>query len=164
MKGHWKMCPWGRFTVSAFQPSVCPKAWTQEVHVTSACFCVQTALWEVLSGSHLNFNLSGQNRKQSLPVYYLFSCAILQWWMRCHKYIIQGTRNATWLKTIWISAKVYIRVLWVCSDDKPLRMWKMLFPDILCFVCRSHQREFLLFSIKGGIPSVIMKCNTAVKP
>lgn len=78
LKGHWKMCPSGRFTVSTFQPGVCPQAWTQEVHVTSPCFCVETALWELLSCSHLNFNLYGQSRKErNLPVCYLLYSPVL---------------------------------------------------------------------------------------
>lgn len=78
LKGHWKMCPWGRFTVATFQPSVCPKAWTWEIRVTPPCFCVETALWELLSCSHLNFNLYGQSRKErSLPVYYLLCFPVL---------------------------------------------------------------------------------------
>lgn len=40
----------------------------------------------------------------------------------------------------------------------------MPFPEILCSMCRSDERNFLLFSIKAGIPSVIMECITAAKP
>lgn len=68
----------GKIHSSTLQPSVCPKAWTQEVHVISPCFCVETAPWELLSCSHLNFNFYGQNRKEgSLPVYYLLCFPVL---------------------------------------------------------------------------------------
>lgn len=78
LKGHWKVCPWGGFTVSTFQPGVCPQVWTREVHVPSLSLCVETALWEPLSCSHLNFNLYGQNRKEGgLPVCYIFCSSML---------------------------------------------------------------------------------------
>lgn len=55
-----------------FQPSVCPKAWAQEVHVTSPCFCVETALWELLFLFSFEFQLLWSKQKgKSLPVCYL---------------------------------------------------------------------------------------------
>ena len=104
-----------------------------------------------------------KGRKFTCVLCTLFSHAALQWWVRCHEYIIHGRRNVKWLKTIYIPTKVHIPIPWFRIDDKALRIRKMPFPEILWSVCRCGQRELLLFSIKAGIPSVV-KCITAMKP
>lgn len=88
------------------------------MNMRSACHFSIFLCWNSSLGPALLFSFefqplwSKQKRKKFTCVLLtLFSCVILQWWMRCHQYIIQGTRNATWLKTICISAKVYIPVL-----------------------------------------------------